>query len=367
MASRLTLLLTGWFLTIVHLSVVAQSEKEPSAGTRLLSSREPADPAGESADPRNVIDLMRNVDQLLDRLEASDALSPDDPEIKQVEKYIDDITNLEPTSSYLAFYRGRWLALTGRDGDAMVQLRQFVETRQGQTEWRAFRLLGDLFLDEYPRVARSNYRKAAALNPAEASLLFGLSVTAMKLGAIDASVSFARDAVNADDGQTVRYVVHLASALAANGDLDEALRVAESALQLAQEGVASSPGAREPLLVLEAQYRFLTSILRSRISNRTTEGVNDFLRLETCVKQHIQVSGKLALHELLRVMETGVESSEPKAHPELLYRYGLLLSDVGRIEEAIAVLDRVAKLDPDNLHAAEALGRLRKLAGEEAR
>ncbi len=321
-------------------------------------------PAGVEAaaqdDGRKVARLIENADGLLNGLEARRAVAPDDPDLSKVRTITQELSVIAPANPYLIFLRARYLVLTGLAGDASLKLLQFVETRQGQTEWRAFRLLGDSFLGDYPRLAKSNYRKAAALNPGEASVQFGLSVCELKLGAVKAAVKLAREAVKADGRMTIRYVAHLARVLQAAEKWNEALREAEAALLMARRETERDPVARWPLESLSAQYTLVMSILQARIAAQVENSVNDYLRLDTCVRQQLRVREKLVLHDWLSVVESHVKSSEPDTPLELLQLYGRLLSDVGRTEDAIGTLERVVKLAPNNAEAQDALVRLRK-------
>lgn len=363
MVVRPTLLAASLILMLVSVEAVGQTRQGTSNGRP--SHRGPSDSAIKVDAGSNVDEMIRSADRLLDRLEARPKLAPDDPDLRKVNQDIDRIRSSDESNAYLLFLRARFLVLARRPADASIKLLEFVEKQQGQSEWRAFRLLGDLFLDEFPRLAKSNYKKAAVLIPFEPSVLYGLSVCEMKLGALKESVRLAREAVRADGRLTIRYVFHLAEALRADKQLDEALREAEFALKLAQDESAENPDERDQLLLIDGQYGLLTSILRSRIADPETAGVNDFLRLSTCVRQRIRVTEKLALHELLDVIAAGVQGSEPNTPLALLQQYAILLSDVGRIGKAIEVVERVVQLDPDNADAEALLGRLRKFSRAE--
>ena len=291
-------------------------------------------PAGGTAaaqnDGRKVARLIESADDLLNGLEARHAVASDDPDLSRVRTIIQEISVIAPANPYLIFHRARYLVLTGLVGDASIKLLEFVDTRQGQTEWRAFRLLGDSFLNEFPRLARSNYKKAAALNPGEPGVSYGLSVCEMKLGAVEEAVRLARESVAADGRVTIRYVAHLARTLQAAKKWDEALREAENALLMARRETERDPVARRPLESLSAQYTLVMSILRARIAAQVDKSANDYLRFDTCLRRQARVREKLAMHDWLAVVESRVKSSEPDTPPALLQLYDRLLSDVGR-------------------------------------
>ena len=327
-------------------------------------------------DARTVTGLIQDADDLLTKLEARRGVAPDDPDLNKVKTITRELGTLAPGNSQLIFLDARYMVLTGLTGDASLKLLEFVDTRQGETEWRAFRLLGDSFLDEFPRLARSNYKKAAELNPGEAGVLFGLSVCELKLGAVAGAVQLARDAVKADGRKTIRYVAHLARALQAAKEWDGALREGENALKMARRETErdttsklAPPVSRWAVESLNDQYTLVMSILRARIAARFDDSANDFLRFDTCVRQQSRVSAKLRLHDWLGVVESHVKSSEADTLVKpacrsvaLLQLYGRLLRDVGRTEDAIGTFERIEKLDPDNPEVESALNSLRKIA-----
>ncbi len=324
---------------------------QPTA--KLSAPHKPMDPE------ISVREAIQAASEILDRLETPGEVRPSETSLELIEHYIKVVERKEPTNPRLTYLRGRALALAGRPGDASGQLLQFVETRAGRTEWRAFRILGDLFRDEFPRLAKSNYDKAAALNPGEPTVLLGQSVCAMKLGSTTDALSFARDAVAADGRRTVRYVAHLASVLVSAKQWDEALREAGQALTLAQRKARADPAAHEALLVVDAQFRLLISVLHGRIREPGNNSVDDYLRLVTSVRQHLRIAEKLALHNVLAVIETRVEKATPNTPPTLLREYGVLLAEVDRTADAITAFERLLQIDPADTDAADWLNRLR--------
>lgn len=318
--------------------------------------------AAAQTDGRMVARLLEDADNLLNELEARRSVAPDDPALSRVKTIAQEVSALAPANPYLTFLRARYMVLTGFGGDASLKLLEFVDTPQGQTEWRAYRLLGDSFLQEFPRLAKSNYKKAAALNPGDAGVLFGLSVCELKLGAIAGAVRLARETVRADGRVTIRYIAHLARVLQAQERWDEALHEAENAMGMARSETERDQVSRRPWESLSSQYSLVMSILRARIAARGKNFANDFVRLDTCLRQQLRVREKLVLHDFLRLVESGVRSSEPGTPLKLLLLYGRLLSEVGRTKDAIRAFQHAAKLDPNNEKAQDALKRLRKIA-----
>ncbi len=383
MAERISLL--------AAMLVLAGAAPTPEAGEPGEST---AAPETSKEQEIGVEEAIRLAIDLLDRLETGDVASPhvgdansryrrpqggppasdksDTPEtlLERVSHYIEIVRADDPVNPFLPYLHGRVYAFAGRQGDAVEQLRKFVRTREGRNEWRAYRILGDLFVVEFPRLAKANYEKAAALNADEPSVLFGLSVCAFKFGAAGEAISKAREALAADGRKTIRYVSHLAILLKAAGSLGEARREAEQALRLAKEEMRSKPGVRAPLLVVNVQYQLLVDIMQARLAQAAPERsegagtetarlVDDYLDLATYLRVQDRIAQMLSLHAVLSVIEDGVDRTSPDTPPALLEQYGIVLAEVGGTEAAIAVFEKLLKTNPNNPIAAEQLRRLR--------
>lgn len=323
---------------------------------------EPAlDAAIQETSPESAIgvdEAVRLAIDALNRLEArneSDALVP---LMDQANRYIELVETKDAANSWLPYLYGRAYALMGRRGDAVDRLVKFVETREGRNEWRAYRLLGDLFVDEFPRLAKANYEKARTLNPAEPTVLFGLSVCASRLGDREGAISLARETLKVDGARTIRYVSHLAGLLSADGQSSEAFKEAQRALDLAQASMQAEPGAHRPLLVVDGQYQQMIDILQARVNEPAHTDISDYLLLAATVRQRAQIRQMLMLHDVLRVIEAGVDKTAPGTPPALLEQYGIVLAEVGRTDAAVDAFEKLLGLDPNNKVAAEWLTRL---------
>lgn len=264
----------------------------------------------------------------------------------------------DPANPWLPYLFGRLHALNGRIGEAIDQLRRFVDSREGRTDWKAYRVLGDLFIGEFPRLAKANYDRAAELNPSEPTVLAGLSITANKTGARDEALRLARAAVDADGRKRVRFINHLARMLALVKQRDEAEREALAALRLAEADVERQPGRRGPLQVVANQYDLLIEIVGGRAAE--TAGVNsdDYVRLSDYMMRRAEAAVRLSKHDRLSVLQRGMESlAEPS--PRLLESFAAALAEVGRNDEAIVQFEKLLTIEPDNVVAREQLARLR--------
>ena len=349
-----------WMMPLWVSAILGQAV-EPSEPPRQQA--EPAQSAAiqeTSTEPAIGVDqAVRLAIDALDRLEARDESDALVPLTDEANRYIEVVEAKDAANPWLPYLYGRAYAIMGRRGDAVDQLVKFVETREGRNEWRAYRLLGDLFVDEFARLAKANYQKAKVLNPAEPTVLFGLSVCAFKLGDVEGAISLAREALQVDGAQTVRYVSHLAALLSADGQSNEAFKEAQRALALARTSMQAEPGAHGPLLVVDAQYQQMIDILQARVNEPAHTDISDYLRLAASVRQRTQIRQMLMLHDVLRVVEAGVDKTAPDTPPALLEQYGIVLAEVGRTDAAIGAFERLLGVDPDNSVAAEWLSRLR--------
>ncbi len=84
--------------------------------------------------------------EVLDQSEPLEDRKQAEAWLYQVNEYLDTIRASDSSNAWLPYLYGRALARAGRPGAAIDQLRKFVGTREGRNEWRAFRLLGDLFV-----------------------------------------------------------------------------------------------------------------------------------------------------------------------------------------------------------------------------
>jgi tetratricopeptide (TPR) repeat protein len=249
--------------------------------------------------------------------------------------------------------------LVGRRGDAAERLLKFVETREGRNEWRAHRSLGDLFIDEFPRLAQTHYERAAALKPNDPNILLGQSVCAARLGRSDEAIQLARAATTADGGTSVKFVAHLSGILRAAGEWADALEYARRALRLATEAAGTRSGDEAALRTLDAQYQALIETLQSAIAAEDTPASQSYMDLAEALRRRFDVQQKLNLLNVLRVMETAVAETAPNSPPFLLEHHAVTLAELGRTDQAVEAFERLRSVDPNNPLIAEWMLRLK--------
>lgn len=326
----------------------------------------PDEPQAESL---TADEAVRLAVEALDRLDSRESDVDKDALLAEARRYAESARQRDPANPWLYYLSGRYFAHVGRQGDAIEQLRKFVETREGRNQWRAYVTLANLFVGDYPQLAKVNYEKAQALNSSEPDILLGLSTCAAKLGASEEAIARAREAIALDGRKTPLYMAHLARLLLAADRLDDAQEAADAARDLAEHWAQGHPGRLRPLQTLDRQYQLLIEILQQRVARDRQAQVQDsnvggpapvadYLRLAELQRARGKLADKFAKFAALAALEAGVRRSGSDTPPALLEEYGISLADVGRHEQAIEVFRRLQQLDANNSTAKEWLARL---------
>lgn len=298
---------------------------------------------------------VRSATDLLERWERVEDPDNIPALVEELRAHLETIHTAAPDSPWLPYLLGRIYALTGRQGEAVTQLRKFVETREGRNEWRAHRLLGDLFVAEFPQLARASYAKAAELRANEPSVLLGLSQCAFKLGHLDEATGLARTAVQSES--TPKAHAHLARMLLAQKKLEDALREATLGVELAKAAVGDRPGVASLVQELDTELRLLIDILQARI-NEPGSRAADYLDLAELIGERAENARLLSLYDRVRVLAIGVKTMSPSTPARLIEEYARALEAVGRKDQAIAEFERLLAMEPTSTAAGDGLNRL---------
>lgn len=326
--------------------------------SRAQSNADHVESAG-SVDRRTLQETVQEATSLLDRVETTAPIQRSAADMEEIEGLIRAVKAEQPANPLLPLLWGRLYALQQKGGESSDVLLEFVKTREGRDNWRAFRTLGNLFVESYPQLARHHYKTADSLNPGEPSILFGLSASAVKLGQLKEATKHGQAACTADGYKTAQYVAHLARLFRVAQRWDEALVEAIRALKLAQSEVQAAPGQREPLMMLDLLYLDLIGHLQAKVDTTAKPAPSDYLALARYLRERVSVAGQLVDHEALAVLTRAMQQTERKPPPALLEQHAILLAKVGKTPEAIAAFTRLLKLDPDNATAIEWLAQLR--------
>lgn len=313
---------------------------------------------GSAIQALDLSQIVRSANEVFEQLEQRESQEPDHTQVEQINSLIDQVEQRDPGSAWLDYLYGRAYAVTSRPGDAIDRLRRFVETPQGRNDWVSYRVLGDLFIAEFPRLARSNYLKAAELHAGQPSILFGLSRSAARLGDMQGAVALGQQAVDGDGKQNSRYLSHLALLFASQKKWDQALGVAEPALVLKNELLEANPGELALLQAVERQYRVLFSVIEAQINEVGEHPEGAYLRLAQVVREKAQLNWRLSFHEEVGVLERALGDGSVEPSADLLERYGTALVMIGRTAEAIEAFQKLLQHDPNHPVATRWLKRL---------
>ncbi len=322
--------------------------------SRDLGTRVDSTPLAQT---ENVEDMVLRIQRELDELE-----SLPDPEERlkgaaSLSAKIEGVQATDPGNPWLLYLHGRLNVLVGRTGEGRDQLRKFIETREGRNEWTAYRVLGDLFSTEFPRLAEAQYVKARELRGDDADILLGLSVCRMKLADVEGAARYADEAVQADGRKNAAPLSQRALVLAARKAWVPAEESAKAALALAEEALMREPGRRSLVRQVETQSQRLCDILRAYLA----QAPRDFdaaLRLEQYERHRWDVLALLSRFEAVDLLETALAAAGDSPPVKLRERYAAVLIEVGRSAEARRQYEEILRTDPAHEHAKQMLEKL---------
>jgi tetratricopeptide (TPR) repeat protein len=342
------------------------------------ASREPSTTASASAGAASPVDFsaltieeaIRTASEKLDELETGSGIDDRQVLLDEINRYLLVVQEKDPINIRLLFLQGRVEKEAGRTQNAITYLGKYVDTREGRTDWRAYRLLGDLFVDEYQTLARGHYENARKLNANDPSIAFGLSQCAFKLGEQPEALRLANEAVSADRRRNPKFVAHLTRVLLSMRRWSEAENEALTALNLAQNECRSRPGERAPVETLIGQYDLLIEIMQARMGftsrtpgastpAATTMSPDDYLKLAGYVRNRGEAAALLSRHDVLRLLEQAVRGLAPNVPVRVAEQYSVALAEVGRNAAAVTAFENLVKSDPENALAREWLPKLR--------
>ena len=313
----------------------APPEDQPSAEQALRAAMEAAERL-EDADGNETIGLLEQINSFTAIIHADNPINP-----------------------WLDYLTGYAFAASGRKGDAIERLQSFVDTREGRNYWQAHRLLGDLLINAYPRLAKSSYVKARRLKQKEPAILFGLSRCAASAGEFDAAVDLAEQVVSADGGKALRYVHFLTELLVQENRWDEAWRSARQAVSIAERDLETGGDLRAKLQLLVAEIDISMKVLRGVI-REDPAGEDPYLQMADLTRKRAESGTRISEIDKLEILDEGVKKTGDRASPRLLEAYAVALAEVGRTEDAIVAFQKLLVKDPANPTATDWLTRLRE-------
>lgn len=341
-------------------TLVAQRDPlEPIVATDQQVKAELAEKSGAELVSMG-LEALSQADSALERSRRRDA-------IRELQEIVIALQANEPQEPWLSYFRGRLLQFVDRKIEAIEQLKTFIDTQTGKTEWAAYRWLGEIMVTEWPQQARAMFKKALALNPDQPDVLLGLSRAAIGTSKMDEAVSYARDAVDADGGQSHKFVEHLTRAQLAQADsassaqranlLAGAEQNARKNLAMARKNLADNPANTDLLKPVDDAFGLLTTVLNRRIEE-SPEQADLYIQLVDVAEERTAFAATASRYGQLQTIADALEAVGDNPDIQLLERQGRLLENTGRIDEAIEVYNQIIERQPDNTVAVEGLVRL---------
>lgn len=298
------------------------------------------------------LDLARNaIDRWLE--------SEDPAALKKAEQDLDRglavVKTKAPDHPWLPYLYAFVHIRQGQSWDAVDQLQKFVDTRDGRNEWKAFRTLGNMVVENFPRLAQSNYRKAANLKEDEPSVLYGLSRCAANVGDVTEALDYAKKTTAADRRQSIDYLTHLARIARITKEWSTATAAAVDALAIAERDVVRRKGEFEPLVAAEAQYKLIIQIESGRLNDvrDPSELAHGYLQLADYARGRAKIVIQMTKHDIVGILEAAAERLGDDTPIDILEQAVTALTDIGREEDAAAVCRRILEKDPGNAAATQ--------------
>jgi len=305
--------------------------------------------SGEGGDdpiPRqtfSVSEAIRQAEAALDAIPLSDRASERAELLNTAGRLLAQIGAADAANPWLYYLRGRVWSVGGSRPifDAISELNTFIETHIGQSYWKAYVVLGDLYADAWPMQAKSKYLRADDLNPNHAKTLYGLSVCENKLGEKDAALDYAKRAVqSASANERTRYLGHLVRLYAAEREWEDAYQAALAARGLAAARRRLDPTSPEPLGSLETQLQLLINTVKGSLTDHPNDA-SLYLRLIEYIEELADVRRELGAFEALAWAELGITSTGPRTPLALAAKRIEILLFLGRRDEAIIICEAI--------------------------
>ena len=288
-------------------------------------------------------------------IEGAEEGGPDIAEaVKEATRLANYVLRQDPLNVRAEYVLGRVAILAGRPRDALARIEKYVNDPIGQSDWKAWKLLGDIYVVSYPKHAESQYKRAVALKGTEPEVLIGLAKAQLARKLADEAVENAEKAIRYDDQSKPKYRTVLAEALLAAKRYDEAINAARQAVQLSEERARNSPGEEQRLAELSERYRLLGKCLDTAVT-LFPEQASYVIQLSQAIQDQADLERLMAYHYALSIIKNAVEQAGQNPALELLWEQVRLSRMTGRDTEAVEVLNRILEAEPGNTAALEAL------------
>jgi len=264
----------------------------------------------------------------------------------------DRILEIDPLNKTAGYVKGRLLILSGRPRAALPMIEDYVTDPAGLNDWRAYKILGDLYLSSFPKHAVSKYRQAIALAENEADPVIGLARAQLKLNDPTSAVEHAQDAIRLDKKGESSYHATLAEALMMDKKFEDAARAAEAAVKMSEEDIGRNPERKSLLVELQANYDLRLECV-SQLAALYPERADYIVELAQIWQDKADLERVVSYHQAVLMIERSKTNPQLKVSAELLYEEARLNRLVSRDDKALIALEELLQLDPTFAPAIE--------------
>ncbi|GJM26945.1 MAG: hypothetical protein DHS20C16_33600 [Phycisphaerae bacterium] len=315
----------------------------------------PADGAG-NYDGLSLEEALSKALEIVTDLEDSDrdpdVLLEETPEYVETMVLVERVLEIDPLNKTAGYLNGRLLILTGRPRAALPMIEEYVADPAGQNNWRAYKILGDLYLASFPKHAVSKYRQAIALAENEPEPVIGLARAQLRLNNAKPAVERAQDAIRLDKKGEASYQATLAQALMLDKKFEDAARAAEAAVKMSEGDIARDPSNKLLLAEMQEHYDLRLQCV-SQLAGLYPERADYIVQLAQIWQDKADLERVVSYHEAIVIIERSRTNPLLKVSPELLYEQARLNRLVSRDDKAMTALEELLQLNPDFAPAIE--------------
>lgn len=323
----------------------------------LFSSIAIAQDGGEMQPSRSssndIQSRIASITSVLDQLDEYVTLSERRSLLDQADVAINSFKSDFPRNPYIPYLKGRMLSAAGRPREAASNLQTFVETREGRNDWEAHLLIGDLLVNDYPRLANSYYSRADELRPLDPDIRFGMARATAQFGKREDAIRIVRELIASDATDNAKLRTFLAQILLNEQSWEEAEQAAVDALGSLRREVQTYPEAVEPLVGISDMLAVRIQSRRAlmALSESTAE---DSVVVAQLLRERVANQRIISLLEPLGVLEDAMEVANDNGDvipDSLRLAFVDLLIEINRKERAKSELNKILAVNPDHAEA----------------
>lgn len=336
---------TWWTVLLISLALCGQANAQ--TGNADIGGSDTAEPG--ALDSLTLDEILAKATDAIDRAERRGEDSYE--ALREGDRLVNSILARDPANVRGGYLRARVLILAGRPTEATQLIQKWIQSPRGQNDWKALKLLADLYrLGKFPTLAVARYLEAARLNPSEPSIYVGLASSYSALGRNDKAAQAAADAVNADLSNDPAIRSHLVTSLLQGERIKEARREAVKVVTRTRALVQASPSNANLLVELDERIDVLLSIIIQQLVADPNQP-DEYVRAAELSLDRATLAHQLAYHQALAHINVGISKVGGDTPPSLRYARAQLLARIGRQAEAVTELEAILQTQPDHAKA----------------